>query len=245
MRNKIVLLVHILFISLGYAQTGINAKIPMQLLHVDAKGNNPIDRAANATEVKDDFVVTKNAEVGIGVINPTAKLEIDGTFRLKDGTEGENKILMSDGTGLAHWEKVPYDIPTVIGSFESLTPVTWGSASEDAHLFSNYKISLTKGRWVVNLGIVVDIATSDVWLLSVISSSKTIKQQNGFIFNTIAKKNTSYAAYLRPGKGFLSGSSIIEVTDDIITLYVLIEKSGKWTFDPKGEQNYFYATPVL
>ncbi|MDM1369309.1 hypothetical protein [Myroides marinus] len=245
MRNKIVLLVHILVFSLGYAQTGINAKVPMQMLHIDSRGNNPVDRAASTIEVKDDFVVTKNGEVGIGVVNPTVKLEVDGTIRLKDGTEGENKILMSNGQGLAHWEKVPYDIPTVIGNFESLSSVAWTNETDDVFLYSNYKITLTKGRWVVNLGIVVDITNSDTCFLSIISSSKTVKQQSGFVFNTVAKTNTSYAAYLRPGKGFLSGSSIIEVTNDIVDLYVLIRKKGIGVFDPKGEQNYFYATPVL
>ncbi len=41
--------------------------------------------------------------VGIGVTNPTAKLDIAGTLRIADGTEAPGKILTSDGTGLASW----------------------------------------------------------------------------------------------------------------------------------------------
>jgi len=42
--------------------------------------------------------------VGIGTSTPTAKLEVVGSFRLNNGSEGANKILVSDADGVASWQ---------------------------------------------------------------------------------------------------------------------------------------------
>ncbi|MDP2386352.1 MAG: hypothetical protein Q8M29_08265 [Bacteroidota bacterium] len=42
--------------------------------------------------------------VGIGTTNPGAKLEVQGTVKIVDGTQGVNKVLTSDATGIATWE---------------------------------------------------------------------------------------------------------------------------------------------
>ncbi len=41
--------------------------------------------------------------VGIGTIIPTEKLHVNGTFKVKDGTEGNGKILVSDANGKSTW----------------------------------------------------------------------------------------------------------------------------------------------
>ncbi|HUR09717.1 MAG TPA: fibrobacter succinogenes major paralogous domain-containing protein [Flavitalea sp.] len=45
--------------------------------------------------------------VGIGTSSPTAKLQVNGTFKVTDGTQGAGKILTSDATGLASWQPPP------------------------------------------------------------------------------------------------------------------------------------------
>jgi len=52
--------------------------------------------------------VFRDGDVGIGVINPLEKLEVDGTVKstglmLNNGTQAAGKILQSDETGLASW----------------------------------------------------------------------------------------------------------------------------------------------
>jgi len=42
--------------------------------------------------------------VGIGTSTPAAKLDIAGTLKVADGTEGINKLLISDAAGLASWK---------------------------------------------------------------------------------------------------------------------------------------------
>src|SRR5258706_434449 len=45
-----------------------------------------------------------NGNVGIGTITPTSKLEVNGSMKITDGTQGAGKILVSDATGLASWQ---------------------------------------------------------------------------------------------------------------------------------------------
>lgn len=42
--------------------------------------------------------------VGIGTSYPVAKLDVHGTLKLKDGTQGAGKVLTSDANGLAAWK---------------------------------------------------------------------------------------------------------------------------------------------
>jgi FG-GAP repeat len=43
--------------------------------------------------------------VGIGNTNPQAKLDITGNIKIVDGTQGDGKVLTSNATGVATWQK--------------------------------------------------------------------------------------------------------------------------------------------
>ena len=76
------------------------------MLHVDAKGDT-----YNGTDTLDDVVVTRQGRIGVGTLNPQARLHIvsptKGAIRIADGTEGGGKILTSiDNSGKVHWASV-------------------------------------------------------------------------------------------------------------------------------------------
>jgi hypothetical protein len=48
--------------------------------------------------------ILTNGNVGIGDGTPSAKLQVDGTFKLLDGSQGAGKVLTSDASGLASWQ---------------------------------------------------------------------------------------------------------------------------------------------
>ncbi|HOZ89467.1 MAG TPA: hypothetical protein PLU85_01240 [Bacteroidia bacterium] len=48
--------------------------------------------------------ITSAGDWGIGTIFPSAKLHVQGSYRLEDGTQGLGKLLMSDATGNASWK---------------------------------------------------------------------------------------------------------------------------------------------
>lgn len=50
------------------------------------------------------MVIRETGDVGIGTINPGAKLEIAGDIKIVDGTQGAGKVLTSDATGSASWQ---------------------------------------------------------------------------------------------------------------------------------------------
>ncbi|MFH1519144.1 MAG: hypothetical protein ABIE75_01045 [Candidatus Omnitrophota bacterium] len=51
-----------------------------------------------------DFVV--NGSTGIGTDAPTQKLDVNGQVRIREGSPGADKILVSDATGVGSWEAV-------------------------------------------------------------------------------------------------------------------------------------------
>ncbi|MDD4900931.1 MAG: hypothetical protein PHS62_02340 [Patescibacteria group bacterium] len=52
----------------------------------------------------DAMTVLKNGNVGIGIVNPGAKLEVAGQVKITGGTPGAGKVLTSDANGLAVWQ---------------------------------------------------------------------------------------------------------------------------------------------
>lgn len=60
------------------------------------------------------FAINVNAQnVGIGTTMPSAKLHVNGTFKLTDGSKGEGKILKSNAQGLATWT-TPSSLPSSV-----------------------------------------------------------------------------------------------------------------------------------
>jgi len=48
--------------------------------------------------------IESNGNVGIGTASPTAKLHLNGSLRLVDGSQGAGKVLTSDSSGNASWQ---------------------------------------------------------------------------------------------------------------------------------------------
>lgn len=49
-----------------------------------------------------------NCNVGFGVINPSYKVDISGSLKLKNGTQGAGKVLTSDANGVAIWDTTSF-----------------------------------------------------------------------------------------------------------------------------------------
>ncbi|HMP71628.1 MAG TPA: hypothetical protein PKE55_00020 [Kiritimatiellia bacterium] len=66
--------------------------------------------SAFASTSTNQFLIRAQGGVGIGANNPTAQLDVDGQVRIRGGTPGEGKILVSDADGLARWEQNPFTL---------------------------------------------------------------------------------------------------------------------------------------
>ena len=51
--------------------------------------------------------ILDNGNVGINQTNPAAKLDVNGTVKIVDGSQAANRVLTSDATGLASWKALP------------------------------------------------------------------------------------------------------------------------------------------
>ncbi|MBI4945673.1 MAG: hypothetical protein HY840_04645, partial [Bacteroidetes bacterium] len=50
------------------------------------------------------FSINENGNVGIGTSNPGAKLEVNGTIKITDGSQQNNRVLTCDNTGKGTWK---------------------------------------------------------------------------------------------------------------------------------------------
>lgn len=70
---------------------------------VDNGASDQLRIAYNGGSV-DAIDILTNGNVGIGISNPGAKLEIDGQVKINGGNPGSGKVLTSDAAGLASWQ---------------------------------------------------------------------------------------------------------------------------------------------
>ncbi|MEI6766767.1 MAG: hypothetical protein WCM76_14140 [Bacteroidota bacterium] len=64
-----------------------------------------------------------NGNVGIGTNAPTTKLDVNGQIKIRGGSPGAGKILISDATGLGAWQTSPWTIGTGIISTNQWTGI--------------------------------------------------------------------------------------------------------------------------
>ena len=63
-----------------------------------------IGNGTSSSSTSNAVTILKGGNIGIGVSTPGAKLEVNGTFKLTNGSQGASKVLTSDVTGLATWQ---------------------------------------------------------------------------------------------------------------------------------------------
>ena len=73
--------------------------------------------------------------VGIGTSTPNAKLDVIGTIKVTDGTQGAGKILTSDAAGLASWQ--PPSTPSANFSSVGICCQTWMTKNLDVATYRN------------------------------------------------------------------------------------------------------------
>lgn len=286
----------ILCYSFFYSQVGINTSNPVGKLHIDGEKDNPPIGSPSATEANNDVIITNTGNLGTGTISPSVKLEINngstnGALRIVDNTQANGKILVSDAEGVGTW-KLPNTIKKLqVGNFaRNGTEGITTSSNGTGYIYSNVSITLTKGTWILNLGLTLKSYLTKGkgrWTHLRLSSSNSSISYTGWQNLGTAANNTSYAGALlgsavyntnssgttayfdANANNYLSGSNIIEVTQDILTLYLHIENfdneiisypnlthydptlnselanAGKvWVFSTGNRENYFYANPL-
>lgn len=193
MKNYISLLLIAVGFS-SYAQVGVNTSNPQQKFHVDGKNTaatiNPLSGVPSAAQAVDDVVITSTGKVGTGTVNPATRLDINngsnnGAIKITDGTQGAGKLLMSDDTGIGKWVLPNPMKGVVVGNFAKTSSGTGMvvTSNGSGHLYSNVSITLTKGTWMVNMGLTLKsflMYNSGRWVHFKLSSTNTGVTYNGW-----------------------------------------------------------------
>ena len=72
----------------------------------DAPASNNFQIYRN-NSIENFTILNTNGNVGINQSAPTAQLDVNGTFKLTDGTQAAGKVLTSDAVGNATWQAIP------------------------------------------------------------------------------------------------------------------------------------------
>ena len=146
-----------LFLDEIQAQIGIQTENPLSVLHIDPKRDTNTTGSINTS---DDVVITSAGNVGIGVVAPTEKLDIRGTFRLRDGNQAVNKVLVSDALGNAQWSDRPkLDVLEV----NNINTLLSGKTFTTTPSYSGIAITLSKGTWQVMFQVVCNASSNVYW----------------------------------------------------------------------------------
>lgn len=256
--KRVILLFALVIGGIINAQVGISTSNPQGIFHVDGAKDNASTGIPSVSQQRNDFIVTSAGNTGIGTVTPVTKLDITsdspGAIKITDGTQGPDKVLMSDANGVGSW-KVPASIrATANGVFPS--PSADVSSSGSGTVYSNVYIDLTEGKWAVNAGLTISNPGNPnrFWLHAYLSTSQSSVQRTGFTHLGPAGTRTSYASVIFPNTGtnndgtlsMLSGSSVINVTVPSVRIYLLIENksANSWTYGTGAYENYFYAMPL-
>lgn len=81
------------------------------------------------------FIALHAQNLGIGTPTPDATLDVNGTFKVSDGSQGEGKILTSDAAGLASWQTPP--LPPVHYESVWICCNAWMTKNLDASTYRN------------------------------------------------------------------------------------------------------------
>ncbi|MGV0923882.1 hypothetical protein [Empedobacter tilapiae] len=133
--------------SYSYSQVGINTEYPTGIFMVDGKADNK-SSTPNISAISNDVKITENANLGIGVENPSTLVDIKSNninsgFRLKDGSEGEYYRLVTNINGDTKWRKRSSVIVSQIeGSYSGLIFTTTLN-------YTGRYIILEPGEWMV------------------------------------------------------------------------------------------------
>lgn len=116
MKKKCLLLLGIFSFGISHAQVGINTQNPQGIFHIDGKSDN--SSVPTVTQQLNDFVILSNGNVGIGTLNPSAKLVIEdgataanpkSVLKIVDSNVKKDRVMTAiNSNGEATWQDYEY-----------------------------------------------------------------------------------------------------------------------------------------
>lgn len=180
--------------GLAHALSGVNYGV---------RGENDSPDGYSGYFLGNQFYVGGNT--GLGVENPSAKLDVDGQIKIRGGSPGDGKVLTSDASGLATWQT-----PAEGG----LTLPYSGTINELGYGFTVINDNMTGGNGIFGQGVYAGIQGRG-------STGVIGRGQDGIYGESdgtgravfgIQKNSNGYSGYFSGGKFHVNGNVGINTT---------------------------------
>ncbi|MCC6373117.1 MAG: hypothetical protein IT236_19085, partial [Bacteroidia bacterium] len=147
--------------------------------------------------------ITNLGRVGINNATPTATLDVLGTFKLKDGTEGAGKYLISDASGNASWNAVNSGTSALwstLGNAGTTSSVNFIGTTDNVSLYfrannsnaGSIRLASNSTYWGSNAGPSTDIGSWNVGIgHSALSSAISLASENAAVGSWALRNLTS------------------------------------------------------
>lgn len=198
------------------AQVGVNTNTPLGTFHIDGAKDNLPPATPTASQISNDVIVTSAGNVGIGTISPSRKLEIVSSttpaFKLVDGSQNANYVLMSDASGNASWKATTQ---VILGNFGSGI----NSAMGPGNFYIGASITLPPGKWLVLTNIVLKATPTPTgnqgaWVRIAWSPLQNSNDSTNVIGNLVS------GVYVAPTASANGGTLITNATSSNKTFYL-------------------------
>lgn len=196
----------------------------------NAVGSAAIGRGAIANGVDAIVLGSTSSRVGIGTSNPdsSTKLHVVGSIKIEDGTEGLNKVLVSDADGFASWQTVFSSINSEMYSdtSQSITTATTSRINfTDSDIASNMTVDIPTDNITIPSNGVYEISFS----ASFFQTTNSDRQIELFAVTnnaTIIDKSRSYAGHSEDDVSFNISKSFVANLTSGTTISIWYTSSG-------------------
>ncbi|MFN3852362.1 MAG: beta strand repeat-containing protein [Spirosomataceae bacterium] len=147
-------------------------------------------------------LVTSSGNVGIGTTTPTAKLDILGSVKIANGSQGANKVLVSDVNGLTTWQTISSSSITAPLSFSVANSSPIFSATNTGNGRAGY-FSINNPSSSAN-ALYVESNSSGFGALNVRSTggrAAVIDAPNSIALTATTSSNSEVAQFVNEGVG--------------------------------------------
>lgn len=154
-----------IFISGLNAQISILSENAQGIFMIDGAGDDPSSGVLSTTQSANNVFVDTDGHMGIGMFpNATdnSRLQINGSIMLRDGTQAEDRLLMSDANGKASWQSIGLSYVNGYLHPTGLATGLYPNSSSTEYWTGSY-IDLPPGTYAVSLMTMMTTASGAAW----------------------------------------------------------------------------------
>lgn len=234
------------------AQISIGTEREIGVFMIDAASDDPMTGSLSPAHTGNNVFALADGRYSIGSAPNNTTFRVNGPPTIKDGTQAQDRLLVSDANGKASWKSVG-GLPYVRGFIHStgLASGFYPNSTGTKYYTGNY-IDLPSGTFAVTLSLVLRTNNSSrwagasaSWMTLTLSDSPTVFTKTndfmngGYLFSGSFNVGSLFA--------FIKGMLIVKNSTSATKRYYLVTNGGTFPTGsvsasfPELPDNKFYA----